>query len=70
MTNKEIIQISKMKPKKISILCTFKSTGVAQLSFSSYKVAIVSFPWKNMLTVYARSDSKRTNLWRYKKLVS
>jgi hypothetical protein len=26
MTNKEIIQISKSKPKKISILCTFKST--------------------------------------------
>jgi hypothetical protein len=25
MTNKEIIQISKSKPKKISILCTFKS---------------------------------------------
>ncbi len=24
MTNKEIIQISKSKPKKISILCTFK----------------------------------------------
>ncbi len=28
MTNKEIIQISKSKPKKISILCTFKNVYI------------------------------------------
>jgi hypothetical protein len=30
MTNKEIIQISKSKPKKFSILCTFKQGGTKE----------------------------------------
>ncbi len=39
ITNKEIIQISKSKPKKISILCTFKVFGPAAF----YHSAIILF---------------------------
>ena len=44
MTNKEIIQISKSKPNKISILCTFKQTGTVFSAnlFVSYNVQYVT----------------------------
>ncbi len=73
MTNKEIIQISKSKPKKISILCTFKRLQIRAQLLKNYPDAWQQsrlFSWEVTFPAYKPSLknlvlSDLAPVWRY-----